>query len=108
AWPASFEPAASAGALQPRTATTDRAATSFAVMAWHSEQKEGGKPLNCTLAARISVAPAKPMSAYPAVKFLTSANDPRQFPADTAVEVAVAGRSNAGKSSAINAITQRK
>lgn len=48
------------------------------------------------------------MSTYPAVKFLTSANDPRQFPADTEVEVAVAGRSNAGKSSAINAITQRK
>jgi GTP-binding protein len=48
------------------------------------------------------------MSAYPSVKFLTSANDPRQFTADTGVEVAVAGRSNAGKSSAINAITQRK
>lgn len=48
------------------------------------------------------------MSTYPAVKFLTSANDPRQFPADTEVEVAVAGRSNAGKSSAINAITHRK
>lgn len=48
------------------------------------------------------------MSAYPSVKFLTSANDPRQFTADTGAEVAVAGRSNAGKSSAINAITQRK
>jgi len=48
------------------------------------------------------------MSAYPSVKFLTSANDPRQFTADAGVEVAVAGRSNAGKSSAINAITQRK
>jgi GTP-binding protein len=48
------------------------------------------------------------MSAYPHVKFLTSANDLRQLPPDVGAEVAVAGRSNAGKSSAINAITQRK
>lgn len=48
------------------------------------------------------------MPAYPAIRFLTSANDLRQLPADTGVEVAVAGRSNAGKSSAINAVTQRK
>jgi GTP-binding protein len=48
------------------------------------------------------------MSAYPSVKFLTSADQPRQFPDDAGVEVAVAGRSNSGKSSAINAITQRK
>ncbi len=48
------------------------------------------------------------MPVYPAVRFLTSANDLHQLPADTGVEVAVAGRSNAGKSSAINAITQRK
>jgi len=32
----------------------------------------------------------------------------RQFPPDAGAEVAVAGRSNAGKSSAINAIVQRK
>jgi GTP-binding protein len=48
------------------------------------------------------------MSAYPNVQFLTSANAVSQLPVDTGVEVAVAGRSNAGKSSAINAITQRK
>ncbi len=48
------------------------------------------------------------MSAYPHVKFLTSANEARQFPPDVGAEVAVAGRSNAGKSSAINAITHRK
>lgn len=48
------------------------------------------------------------MSAYPAVKFLTSANESHQFPADVGAEVAVAGRSNSGKSSAINAITGRK
>jgi GTP-binding protein len=49
-----------------------------------------------------------PMSAYPQVQFLTSATDPAQFPPDVGAEVAVAGRSNAGKSSAINAIVQRK
>jgi GTP-binding protein len=48
------------------------------------------------------------MAAYPQVRFLTSANKLGQLPPDTGVEVAVAGRSNAGKSSAINAITQRK
>jgi GTP-binding protein len=47
------------------------------------------------------------MSAYPNAKFLLSANRAQQFPADLGAEVAVAGRSNAGKSSAINAITQR-
>jgi GTP-binding protein len=46
--------------------------------------------------------------AYPAVRFLLSANHAPQFPADTGSEVAVAGRSNAGKSSAINALTQRR
>jgi len=48
------------------------------------------------------------MSSYPLVKFLTSADKLRQFPPDAGVEVSVAGRSNAGKSSAINAITRRK
>lgn len=48
------------------------------------------------------------MSAFPSVRFLTSAHEARQFPPDSGAEVAVAGRSNAGKSSAINAIVQRK
>jgi ribosome biogenesis GTP-binding protein YsxC/EngB len=48
------------------------------------------------------------MASYPLVKFVTSADKPGQFPADAGAEVSVAGRSNAGKSSAINAITQRK
>ena len=48
------------------------------------------------------------MSAYPNVRFLTSANAVVQLPPDTGGEVAIAGRSNAGKSSAINAITGRK
>lgn len=47
------------------------------------------------------------MSLFPNVQFLVSAAQPGQFPADRGAEVAFAGRSNAGKSSAINAITQR-
>ncbi|MEM9057385.1 MAG: GTPase, partial [Pseudomonadota bacterium] len=42
---------------------------------------------------------------YAGTRFLTSANDRAGFPPDTGTEVAFAGRSNAGKSSAINAIT---
>jgi len=49
-----------------------------------------------------------PMSQYPEARFITSANATRQFVADTGVEVAVAGRSNAGKSSAINIIVNRR
>ena len=40
--------------------------------------------------------------------FLTSARDPRQFPADSGREVAVVGRSNSGKSTAINALVGRR
>jgi GTP-binding protein len=47
------------------------------------------------------------MSRFQQADFLISAAAPAQFPSDTGVEVAFAGRSNAGKSSAINAITQR-
>ncbi|MGE5198183.1 MAG: ribosome biogenesis GTP-binding protein YihA/YsxC [Rhodospirillaceae bacterium] len=48
------------------------------------------------------------MSSFPNVRFLTSAHQVGQFPPDNGAEVAVAGRSNAGKSSAINAVVQRK
>jgi GTP-binding protein len=47
------------------------------------------------------------MSTYPHVRFLTSAAEANQLAADTGHEVAFAGRSNAGKSTAINAITNR-
>ncbi|HEY5624658.1 MAG TPA: ribosome biogenesis GTP-binding protein YihA/YsxC [Gammaproteobacteria bacterium] len=40
--------------------------------------------------------------------FLKSAQKPGQFPADSGREVAFAGRSNSGKSSAINAIVSRR
>ena len=47
------------------------------------------------------------VSVFPHVQFILSAAQPAQFPADRGAEVAFAGRSNAGKSSAINAIVQR-
>ena len=48
------------------------------------------------------------MSQYPEARFLTSANAVSQFVPDSGAEVAVAGRSNAGKSSAINVIVNRR
>jgi GTP-binding protein len=48
------------------------------------------------------------MALYPDARFLTSAHQAAQFVPDTGREVAFAGRSNAGKSSAINAILGRR
>jgi len=48
------------------------------------------------------------MSQFPDARFMTSANAASQFLPDTGTEVAVAGRSNAGKSSAINVIVNRR
>ena len=45
---------------------------------------------------------------YAKTHFVTSAPDISHLPSDTGVEVAFAGRSNAGKSSALNALTQQK
>jgi len=47
------------------------------------------------------------MATFPNVRFLTSAASAGQLVVDSGREVAFAGRSNAGKSSAINAITVR-
>jgi GTP-binding protein len=47
------------------------------------------------------------MSRFPRAEFLISAAAPGQFPADRGTEVAFVGRSNAGKSTAINVIVQR-
>ena len=48
------------------------------------------------------------MSPFNSVRFLASAHDTKELPPDTGAEVAFAGRSNAGKSSAINALTKRR
>lgn len=45
-----------------------------------------------------------PTNHFRSAQFLLSAPDPRHLPADTGAEIAFAGRSNAGKSSALNAI----
>ncbi|WP_290649996.1 ribosome biogenesis GTP-binding protein YihA/YsxC [Aquisalimonas sp.] len=47
-------------------------------------------------------------SRYTQAAFFKSANQLTQLPPDTGIEVAFAGRSNAGKSSALNAITGQK
>ena len=48
------------------------------------------------------------MSQYSEAHFIKSANALKQFVPDEGSEVAVAGRSNAGKSSAINIIVNRR
>jgi len=48
------------------------------------------------------------MGRFSQAQFLISAAAPGQFPPDLGAEVAFVGRSNAGKSSAINAIVQRQ
>ncbi|WP_340613965.1 ribosome biogenesis GTP-binding protein YihA/YsxC [Xenorhabdus thailandensis] len=45
---------------------------------------------------------------YHMTHFITSAPDIRHLPQDVGIEVAFAGRSNAGKSSALNALTRQK
>lgn len=48
------------------------------------------------------------MAQFPAAEFIVSAWQPHQFPPDEGAEVAFVGRSNSGKSSALNAITGRR
>lgn len=48
------------------------------------------------------------MTQFPDTRFIKSAHKPKDFPVDSGREVAFAGRSNAGKSSAINSIVARK
>ena len=45
---------------------------------------------------------------YHMTHFVMSAPDIRHLPSDAGIEVAFAGRSNAGKSSALNTLTQQK
>ena len=45
---------------------------------------------------------------YQRAKFLLSVGQLRQLPEDEGIEVAFAGRSNAGKSSAINTLTNQR
>lgn len=51
---------------------------------------------------------SKSTNYYQRAEFLTSVPKPSLAPADSGMEVAFAGRSNSGKSSALNALTNRK
>ncbi|HZN22643.1 MAG TPA: ribosome biogenesis GTP-binding protein YihA/YsxC [Burkholderiales bacterium] len=48
------------------------------------------------------------MALFSTARFVASAHELHELPPDFGAEVAFAGRSNAGKSSALNALTQRK
>ena len=48
------------------------------------------------------------MASFLSIRFITSAAASNQLVADQGREVAFAGRSNAGKSTALNAITNRR
>ena len=52
--------------------------------------------------------PTKSINYYQRAEFFTSVPQPSLAPADSGMEVAFAGRSNAGKSSALNAMTIQK
>ena len=56
----------------------------------------------------ITIRPSAPTFRYRNARFLISVNSLAQLPPDTGREVAFAGRSNAGKSSAINALTGQR
>ena len=73
---------------------------------WHSSQNLATVRLSKRQIIHIS-GPV-PMSQYPNARFILSANALSQFPPDQGREVAVAGRSNAGKSSAINVIVNQR
>jgi len=50
---------------------------------------------------------ASPPNPFARARYLLAAHTPRQLPPDVGAEVAFAGRSNAGKSSALNALCQQ-
>src|SRR5690606_16376705 len=65
---------------------------------------------DCTLVSRIQSTPPgsqrgrSPPNSMPTPEFLTSAADPRGFLPPDELEIAFVGRSNSGKSSALNAL----
>ena len=63
------------------------------------------KTIGATSAKRADTGLAK---AFQHVRFIASAAEPQQLPADEGAEVAFVGRSNAGKSTCINTLTQQK
>ena len=57
---------------------------------------------------RMKKPPMKKPNPFRVARYVLSAHHLRQLPADHGIEVAIAGRSNAGKSSAINTFTDQK
>ena len=57
---------------------------------------------------RVNDATHRSHPAFRSARYTISAHQPRQLPPDEGIEIAFAGRSNAGKSSAINALTDQK
>lgn len=60
------------------------------------------------MSRRNSLSQSIPQFNYAKTHFVTSAPDINHLPSDSGVEIAFAGRSNAGKSSALNTLTQQK
>jgi GTP-binding protein len=75
-----------------------------------AETKEGSQPPDFTVARRrgATAAPAKDPLGFSRAAFSLSVHDPAELPPPGAPEIAFAGRSNAGKSSAINALAGRR
>jgi GTP-binding protein len=63
---------------------------------------------NALFFSPLRMARCSQVSQFPQVEFLKSVAAPGQFPPDEGWEIAVAGRSNAGKSSAINTLLARR
>src|SRR3954463_8473307 len=71
---------------------------------------KGAKPKNFTVAAKPAhrASPADDEPPFNKAAFVVSVHDPRELPPPGLPELAFAGRSNAGKSSAINALAGRR
>jgi GTP-binding protein len=71
---------------------------------------EGGKARNFTVARAPAATAGKADDAFPLERavFTCSIHDPEKLPPPGAPEIAFAGRSNAGKSSAINTLARRR
>jgi GTP-binding protein len=69
--------------------------------------KAPAKPENFTVAAK-RAQPKSDAAPFASATFVISVHDPRELPAPTLPEIAFAGRSNAGKSSAINTLAGKR
>src|SRR5258708_14923583 len=69
---------------------------------------KGSKPADSSAAKRSFARSAAGTLAFRSAAYALSAHDPRELPAPGVPEIAFAGRSNSGKSSAINALAGRR